>query len=142
MGYKMTYAKSIASKISDGDYENKSAYPVKEKYTTYFVYFKGSIIANGVSHENTTQSERASWHTLGYTVEPVFDQESFTSARNAYGNERQQLSAQFKADLEDDNGVVGNPKADMLYSKADERGRSGGYYDIMNAYEDMVDLIK
>ena len=62
--------------------------------------------------------------------------------RLAYSKNSGELASQFRKDLEEDCGTTGHPKADMLFNKAYDRGHSGGFEEVTNAYYDMVDLIK
>lgn len=52
------------------------------------------------------------------------------------------LELQFRKDLEIEFDVVGNPKADLLYSKAYDAGHASGFEEIYGRYADLVDLIK
>lgn len=63
-------------------------------------------------------------------------------AYDAYQAETSRLMMEFKKACEEDQGVVGNPKADMLWSKAWERGHSSGYHEVYGVYNDLVELIK
>lgn len=65
-----------------------------------------------------------------------------TAKRAAYRVETARLEAALKADLEDEHGVTGNPKADKCWEIAWERGHSSGYNDVACVYEDIVELIK
>lgn len=47
----------------------------------------------------------------------------------------------FRADLEDEYGIAGNPKAALLWEKAWDRGHSGGWSEIVCAYDDLAELI-
>lgn len=48
---------------------------------------------------------------------------------------------QFKADLEEQFGTAGNPKADALYRIAWELGHASGYSDVLSYYSDLAELI-
>ena len=48
----------------------------------------------------------------------------------------------FQAACEKECGVENNPKKDSLFSKAYEKGHSGGFSEIWGQYQDLVDLIK
>ncbi len=52
------------------------------------------------------------------------------------------LTTLLKADLEAENGVVGHPKANLLWSLAWEHGHSSGYSDVVNYYDNFVELLK
>jgi hypothetical protein len=62
--------------------------------------------------------------------------------RKLYYKERVLLERLFKEDLEKEFGVESNPKKDMLYSRAYERGHSSGFNEIAGVYADLVDLIR
>ena len=52
------------------------------------------------------------------------------------------MQIQFKSDLFNDLEIVGNPKAELLWSKAWELGHSSGYHEVYSYASDLVDLIK
>jgi hypothetical protein len=70
------------------------------------------------------------------------DIEAYERAKYAYNNEQGRLHAKFKADLEEEHGLVGHPKADKLFSKAWEDGHYAGYAEVALKYDDLVDLVK
>lgn len=49
---------------------------------------------------------------------------------------------EFKQELYKCYGVEGNPKAEALWRLAWEYGHSAGYSEVLNYWQDMVDLIK
>lgn len=51
------------------------------------------------------------------------------------------LKEQFKADLFEDLGIVGNPKADVLFRLAWELGHLSGYSEVYYYASDLVELI-
>lgn len=59
-----------------------------------------------------------------------------------FRKETQILERQFQNDLADEFGVVDNPKADLLYSKAYERGHAYSLNEVYIHYADLVELIK
>lgn len=69
------------------------------------------------------------------------DKASYEEAKTAYYADQNRLQDKLKADLEVYNGVVGNPKADLLWSKAWDRGHSSGLGEVITHYNDLVDLI-
>jgi hypothetical protein len=62
--------------------------------------------------------------------------------RNNYYDIDNNTANEFKTDLLADFGVVGNPKADKAFNLAWEYGHSSGYYEVVNYFHDLVDLIK
>lgn len=63
-------------------------------------------------------------------------------AQKAYNEEQGRLFARFKADLEEEHGMTGHPKADLLFEKAWDRGHSNGYAEVAMVYDDLVELVK
>ena len=59
----------------------------------------------------------------------------------AYRVEQYKKMAQFKVDLEEENGLVGHPKADRLYAQAYEMGHSGGLSEILYYYDELSELL-
>lgn len=50
--------------------------------------------------------------------------------------------ALFRSDLEDEYGVPhDHPKAQLLWERAWDLGHANGLYEVLNHYEDLVDLI-
>lgn len=64
------------------------------------------------------------------------------AVQEAYNQEEVRLVELFRADIETEYGMVGHPKASLLFSKAWERGHSGGFCEIAIVYDDLVELIK
>ncbi len=62
--------------------------------------------------------------------------------RKAYQNEVRACEDQFKIDLEVEYGLVGHPKADLLFSKAWEMGHSSGFGEVLNYYDELSELVK
>lgn len=63
-------------------------------------------------------------------------------ARKAYREETGRLTQKFKEDLEREYGLVGHPKADLLYSKAWDIGHAYGFHEVANYYDELVELIR
>lgn len=61
--------------------------------------------------------------------------------RDAYRREDGRLCGLFRDDLEREHGVVGNPKADLLWQKAWEGGHANGFSEVCSHYENLVELI-
>ncbi len=59
-----------------------------------------------------------------------------------YRVEDSRLRYLFRIDLERENGMTGHSKADRLFDLAWEHGHSSGYSEVVNYYEDFVELVK
>jgi len=70
------------------------------------------------------------------------DKQRAKEQREKYWEESSRLESLFKEDLEAENGLVGHPKADKVYSMAYEAGHSSGYEQVVYEYERLVELLK
>lgn len=78
----------------------------------------------------------------GITIVPYFNEADYKQAREAYNAEINSLQAEFKVDLFEEFGVTDNPKAELCFSKAWERGHAYGYSDVYSVFSDIVELIQ
>lgn len=62
--------------------------------------------------------------------------------RDAYHADQRRLEAQFKADLFEEYGVTGHPKADKAYAIAWEHGHASGFSEIEAFFSEIVCLIQ
>jgi hypothetical protein len=60
----------------------------------------------------------------------------------AYWAENNRLEAMFKADLLDELGLTGHPKADMLFDIAWALGHAYGFEEVFNQASDLANLLK
>jgi len=60
---------------------------------------------------------------------------------DAYYKESARLQDLFKADLLEELGLTGHPKADQFYDVCYERGHSGGFSDIASIADDIARLM-
>lgn len=65
----------------------------------------------------------------------------YKEQEDTYYKEGQRLQELFKADLLEELGITGHPKADQFYAKCYERGHAGGYSDVASIAHDLVDLM-
>ena len=61
--------------------------------------------------------------------------------RKEHRAETARLEAIFKADLEEEFGLTGHPKADKLYGIAWSYGHSAGYIDVAHYYDELSELL-
>jgi hypothetical protein len=64
-----------------------------------------------------------------------------TTERSIYRIENARLLEVFRKDLEHEYGMIGHPKADVLWRLAYDRGHSAGYNEIYNEYDELSVLI-
>lgn len=63
-------------------------------------------------------------------------------AHEAYYADNNRLMAEFKSDLFIDLGIVGHPKAELLYSKAWEMGHANGFSDVYYYAGEFVEFLR
>lgn len=114
--------------------------PSRDEFTDVFVYSKGAVVWQGPFKLYKPQAEG---NFKGMLVEKVVNEEGLKAQRAAHHLERQRLDAEFKADLLEDNGVTGHPKADLAFSMAMQRYHGyGNRQDAADYFEELVQLIK
>ncbi len=59
-----------------------------------------------------------------------------------FSDKQDEVYAEFKADLLKELGIEKNPKAELLYSIAWQKGHAGGLADVWCEAADLVELIK
>ena len=121
-------------------YCDYGAAPRKDDFVTYHVYSAGKVLFSGNNAEFEAFKARGGMKG-NPMVEKTVDETALIAARNAHARHVGELLAEFKADLLADNGVSG-PKADKAYSLAWEYGHSSGLSEVVNYFEDLVELIK
>lgn len=109
---------NVRDNLAAGKYENKVPYSIDKIPVD----------------ENTMTVKQAREHTESEK------QRSREQTRKHRENEGV-MSAAVKSDLEAQEGLVGHPKADLLWSIAWERGHSSGYSDVISVYEEMAELL-
>lgn len=70
------------------------------------------------------------------------DSEKRTKMKKEYQEEQHRLHMEFKKALYAEYGVEGNPKAEMAYAIAYDKGHSSGYSEIAIEFDTIVPLIK
>lgn len=136
----MTDHRTVNEKIYDGVYNDTIMPPSEILFEKYYVYSKGKIVENGISHELVTRDMRDEWQYKGYLVETVIDTKRYKAARKVHARDQFTKRNQLRVDLAEEHEVTGNPKEGLLFNIAS--ALSGDKLDIAHYYECMVDLIK
>ena len=124
------------------DYYSKSSitYPVKQDYTTYYVYDKGEVIGKFAAWERSKAVLEGLFPNA--VVQAVLDEDAFKVHQAQYNEEKQKLAQEFEDDLFDEFGVSDNPKRHKCFGLAWENGHAHGYSEVYNHFSDYVELIK
>jgi hypothetical protein len=69
------------------------------------------------------------------------DLKNYKIQKELYYEKENEMLEIFKKDLFEELGIVGHKKAELLYSKAWEKGHSSGLYEVYLQASDLVDLI-
>lgn len=117
---------------------NPVPYPNRETFKSVYVYSAGLVVWHGTAED--FNEVRKQYH--GNCTETIFDEESYRAARDRYQAEQQRLNDEFYADLLEEHGVTGHPKAQKAYNLAYEYGHSAGYQEVALHFADLVELIK
>jgi hypothetical protein len=62
--------------------------------------------------------------------------------RRRYREDQARLRKEHKLSLEKDQGLVGHPRADLLYEIAWSLGHSSGYAEVATYYHELAPLVK
>ena len=116
---------STYQKFLDGAYTNAAPYPKKPVEPT--------MLRKRARELTEDELRSVAEVTRAYDDSKA----AYEAARREYSTENGRL----QADLEAEYGVTGNPKAELLWSKAYDRGHSGGMGEVINVWTDLVDLI-
>lgn len=121
---------SVYEKIQNGDYKNKLAYPAR--------VVEPSLLRKRARELTVEEAASIPEVTAAYEAAKA----AYVVAQRAYNFETGRLEHQLRLDIEEEEGLTGNPKAELLWIKAWERGHSSGYSDVYNVYLDLADLVR
>jgi hypothetical protein len=112
---------------------NTLPYPNPDHFKVVYVYQQGKTVARVPGYKwNDVKSEY-----VGMVTEIVRDDAALKKARVEYGAETSRLTAEFRADLFEDNGVTDNPKAAKAYSLAWGYGHASGLGEVKQYFEEV-----
>lgn len=131
---------TVQDKIENNEYRTKLSSPTRRDFMLYHVYNKGTIIEAGKAAIDVTEEMTEAWNAAKYTVETSVDDAALKAARLAYSADANRLLVEFQKDLEEENGMVGHPKAEAVFKKARHDG--DGFREQADQYEELVALVK
>lgn len=127
------------------EYYNKTtnSYPQKKDYMKHYLYDNGKCIFENY-HEQYHQAEKMQVFSKhpNAVKQTILDKVNYDAAIAAYTEELNSSIREFKKDLFAEFGVSNNPKAELCYSLAYDRGHSSGFSEIYNEFSDLVKLIQ
>jgi hypothetical protein len=135
--------------MNTNKYTVATPYPRLDDFTTIYFYRNGRTVAVREPDGNYyTVSETGvkTWvdaaKVSSAAAERVVDTTAYQAARKKWQDEEAACFQAFKDDLLRELEIVSNPKADLLFQKAWERGHADGYENVYAIACDLVDLIK
>jgi hypothetical protein len=132
---------TVRDKLAREAYKNNLPYPRAADMSVYFVYNKGTVIANGLPAAEVTDEMKRGWKDAGFLVDvqKVAD-DKLKEARRAHGAENQRLMDEFRNDVERENDMVGHPKVEKIWTLvSNERSSLNEKVDF---FEDLAELVK
>lgn len=121
---------SVFDKIQEGHYEPKMDYPSQPK--------RPAILSKTAGDLTVAESRSLPQVKLDYEEERA----AYEQAMREYQEHKAALKAQFRADLQAENDIPeDHSKADRLWEMAWDRGHSCGWTEVLNAYEELVELV-
>ena len=119
------------------NYVNKKEYPTKSDYVKHIGYKNGKVVFTTEIGVEPTKEQIDSSNV----VEKITDIDNYHAMRMEYRNEENRLYKAFKHDLFKEYEVQDNPKKDKVFDLAWEKCHSGGYSEVENYFDDLVQLI-
>ncbi len=124
--------------------KQKTVYPHKKDYITFYVYDKGACIAEekyGSGTGSITKSHLNQEYPNA-VIQEVLDEEAYKAHRKEYNDEIAKLHDEFVNDLFENFNVTDNPKRFKCFELAWEKGHSNGLEEVYNEFYDLVELIQ
>ena len=120
--------------------KQKTDYPNKNNYYTFYVYDKGVVLWSGPNWEKDKAELKEEYPNA--LIQEVLDEEAYRAHLKEYNDESAKLHREFRDDLFEDYGVSDNPKRFKCFELAWEHGHSSGLGDIYGYFGDLVVLIQ
>lgn len=121
---------SIKDNICAGEYESKVQWPQRPVMPEVF-----QKRVKDISADDLTQAAEAK---ARYDI----DIKAYEEQKLQYWQSERDGIARLRVDLEQEYGMSGHPKADLLWHKAWEQGHSCGLYDVTQCYDDLSELVE
>ena len=124
--------------------KQKTVYPHKKDYITFYVYDKGACIAEEKSGSGTGSITKSHLNQKypNAVIQEVLDEEAYRAHLKEYNDESAKLHREFRDDLFEDYGVSDNPKRFKCFELAWEHGHSSGLEEVYGYFGDLVVLIQ
>jgi len=120
--------------------KQKTDYPNKNNYYTFYVYDKGVVLWSGPNWEKDKAELREEYPNA--LIQEVLDEEAYRAHLKEYNDESAKLHREFRDDLFEDYGVSDNPKRFKCFELAWEHGHSSGLEEVYGYFGDLVVLIQ
>lgn len=118
--------------------ERGPSYPSKSDFVSYNMYGGGKVIALNFKGDDFQKLKKEHPQAV---IEAVTADDQYRFEMAAYNDYQQKVNTVFYQGLVYIEGLLNNPKASALYSKAYERGHSAGYEEVAGVFVDLKDLI-
>ena len=120
--------------------KQKTDYPNKNNYYTFYVYDKGVVLWSGPNWEKDKAELKEEYPNA--LIQEVLDEDAYKARRQEYDVESAKLHREFQNDLFEDYGVSDNPKRFKCFELAWEHGHSSGLEEVYGYFGDLVVLIQ
>ena len=120
--------------------KQKTDYPNKKNYYTFYVYDKGVVLWSGPNWEKDKAELKEEYPNA--LIQEVLDEEAYRAHLKEYNDESAKLHREFRDDLFEDYSVSDNPKRFKCFELAWERGHSSGLEEVDGYFGDFVELIQ
>jgi len=120
----------VRQKLEAGEYKAKVEFPTKPTEPTVF----------RKTAKDLTREEAQALPAMKDDYDAAM--KLYREGRHAHRRSEQEAIERFRNDMEEENQMIGHPKAEILWGKAWEEGHSNGLLNVLWYYEDLLELVK
>lgn len=117
----------IRERIQNGEFESTCKYPSKETLANHEAYQK---IAKELKRLQDGVDDLS-----------IVEKDMRANMEIAYDANCAEIRANFRQTLEETYGLQNHPKKDQIWQKAWDDGHSGGYFEVLSAYDELAELV-
>lgn len=118
-------------------YKNSMKYPSRVDFNMIYATKRGVLVGE---YPLSVWDDMREKPDCG-AVETVFDKEGYKAAKAKYNGETNRLMEEFRADIKEEFGLTGHPKADQVWNLAWQYGHSAGFSEVYNHMAEFAPLV-
>jgi hypothetical protein len=129
--------KTIRERIKEGEFNSKVKYPTRPKAPSGYNATIESLLNKAPKDSELEVLTNIGKEYSDYTIQV----KEYNKAVDAWRQSEKEGIINFRKALEKENGLINHPKAEDLWIKAWDKGRSSGLNEVAWEYEDLLVLV-